>query len=65
MKPTTHELLIINELLRMESAEVQKLQAMLPMVADADLRSEITSCVQTGSDHVKALLQFCQSNQLA
>lgn len=65
MSVTTHEMLQINELLRMESTEVQKMQAMLPMISDADLRSEVESCIQTATNHTKALLAFCKTNQLA
>ncbi|HYF81090.1 MAG TPA: hypothetical protein VD973_28590 [Symbiobacteriaceae bacterium] len=65
MKVTTHEMLEINELLRMESTEVQKMQALLPMVADADLRQEIEACISTATHHTQALVKFCQANQLA
>lgn len=65
MKVTTHEMLEINELLRMESTEVQKMQAMLPMVADGDLRGEIQSCIQAATQHTQALVKFCKENQLA
>ncbi|HWI60207.1 MAG TPA: hypothetical protein VNT75_00070 [Symbiobacteriaceae bacterium] len=65
MKPTTHEMLQITELLRLESTDVQQMQAMLPMVADPELRTEISNCIQTGTTHVKALVAFCQSQQLA
>ncbi|MDF2629603.1 MAG: hypothetical protein K0R39_3434 [Symbiobacteriaceae bacterium] len=65
MKVTAHEMLEINELLRMESTEVLKMQAMLPMIADADLRQEMESCITTATHHTQALVKFCQANQLA
>lgn len=65
MKATTHELLSLNELIRVQSTEVQKLQAMLPMIAEADLRSEIQSCIQSGTSHVKQLVDFVKTSQVA
>lgn len=65
MKPTVHEMLQMGELLRTQSAEVQKLKAMMPMLSDPDLRQEVQSCISTSSGHAKALLDFCQSAGLA
>lgn len=64
MQPTVHEILQMNELLRLESGEVQKMQALLPMVSDPELRSEISACIQTGSAQVKALVDLCKQHQL-
>jgi len=65
VKVTAHEMLAINELLRNEAVGVKKMQAILPMVADEDLRAEITNCIQTDTAHIKALVKFCEANQLA
>jgi hypothetical protein len=63
-KPTEHELLQLQELLRVETMEIQKTQAILPMIGDADLRQELSACLQTGTAHVKALVNYCQTQQL-
>lgn len=65
MQLTVHETLQLNELVRMESGDVQKLQAILPMVSDAELRQEISSCIQAGSSHVKALVDLSKKAQCA
>lgn len=65
MKPTAREMLELNELLRMETVEVQKMQAMLPMIGDEDLRREMNNCIQTDTAHIKAMVDFCKANQLA
>jgi hypothetical protein len=65
VKPTVHETLQLNELVRMEATEVRKLQAMLPMIADEDLRAEVATCIQNGTVALKALVDFCKTNQLA
>lgn len=64
MKPTVHETLQFNELVRLEAMDVQKLQAMLPMIGDDDLRSEVATCIQNGTNTVKTLVDFCKANQL-
>lgn len=61
---TVREKLELNELIRMESMEVQKVQAMLPMIGDADLKAELSGCVQTATAHVKALVEFCKAKQI-
>ena len=48
---TTHEMLILNELIRLESGDVQKTKSMLAMVSDPDLRQQLTACLQTGQAH--------------
>lgn len=64
VKVTEHEKLQLQELIRMETAGVQKAQATLAMVSDQDLRQELTTCLQTGKAHLKAMVAFCQENQL-
>jgi len=61
---SAHEMLQLNELIRMESMDVQKVQAMLPMIADPELRQQLNTCVQTGRAHVKALVDFCHAHGL-
>lgn len=63
-KPTTHEILQLNELIRMESTSLQKLQAMLPMIGDEELRGELSNTAQKGTTHLKALVAFCQTQGL-
>ncbi|MBY6275598.1 hypothetical protein [Symbiobacterium thermophilum] len=58
---TAHELLLLNELIRLESGDVQKTKSMLAMVSDADLRQQLTGCLQTGQAHVRALHDFCRA----
>jgi hypothetical protein len=58
-------MLQLNELLRMQSTEVRKMRAMLPMLGDPDLRQEVTACIQADSAQVKALVDFCKEAQLA
>jgi hypothetical protein len=65
VKPTVHETLQFNELVRMEAMEVQKLQAMLPMIGDDTLRAEVATCIQNGTVALKSLVDFCKTNQLA
>jgi hypothetical protein len=65
VKPTVHEMLQFNELLRMQSTEVLKMQAMLPMLSDPDLRQEVQACVQADSAQVKAIVDFCKTEKLA
>ena len=65
MQPTVHEMIQINEMLRMESTDVQKLQAVMPMVSDPDLRQEIGSCIENGSSRVKMIVDFCKEHGLA
>lgn len=55
---TTHEQLSLHELIRMESMTIQQTQAMMPMIADEDLRREMTSCLQTGKAHLKTLVDL-------
>lgn len=62
--PTAHEKLAIHEALRMESAEVQKLQAMSPMMADADMSQLVSNCLNTAQTHVRALGDYLKSQQL-
>lgn len=61
---SVHETLQLNELIRIESMETQKVQAMLPMIGDPDLRQQLNACVQTGQAHVKALVDFCKAHNL-
>ena len=58
--PTVHEKLVLNEVLRTEAADVQKIQAMLPMIGDQELRQLLEGCVATGQAHVRTLMDFCQ-----
>jgi hypothetical protein len=64
-KPTVHEMLQLNELIRVESMEVQKVNAMLPLIGDADLRSELETCAQEGTTHLRALVDYCKSQGIA
>lgn len=63
-KATVHEMLQFNELIRIQAAEVLKMQAMAPMVSDPDLTAEIQACINTDSGHVKALVDYVKANQL-
>lgn len=63
-KPTTMETLQLNELIRVEAMELQKVQAMMPLIADADLKQELSGCVQTAQTHLKALVEFTKKNQV-
>jgi len=56
---TAHEKLLLNELIRLESGDVQKTKSMLTMIADADLRQQLKACLQTAQAHVQALTDFC------
>jgi hypothetical protein len=60
-KATVHEMLQFNELIRAQSTEVQKMQAMAPMVADPDLRQEIEACISADSAQVKALVDYAKT----
>lgn len=64
VKVTAHEKLQMQELIRMETAAVQKAQATLAMVSDPELRQEMTTSLHTGKEHLKCLLDFCRENQL-
>ncbi len=64
-KMTAHEMLSLNELIRMESMEVQKVQAMMPMISDPELRGEFSSCTQTAKNHLKALVGVAQPSTQA
>ena len=61
-KPTTHELMKLNELIRTEAVELQKLAPVLPMIGDAELREHLEGCLNTGKAHLKALVGFCREN---
>ena len=61
---TAHEMLLLNELIRLESGDVQKTKSMLAMVSDPDLREQLTACLQTGQAHVRALHDFCRARGL-
>lgn len=60
-----HELLQLQELIRMESMGVQQVQAMLPMISDPEFKQLMTTCVETGKAHVNALVDFCKLHNLA
>lgn len=64
VKPTTHEMLGFNELIRMESVDLQKTQAMMPMIADPELREATSGCIQRSKAHVKAMVDFVQAAQV-
>lgn len=61
---TVHETLQLNELIRIEAAEVQRVQAMLPMIADPELKQQLNACLQTGRAHLKALVDYCRSHNM-
>ena len=63
-KVSVHEMLQLNELIRLESGDVQKTKAMLPMISDPDLRQQLNACLQTGQAHVKALVDYCRTHQI-
>jgi len=60
-----HEILQLNELIRMEAMSVQQMQAMLPMISDPELKQLLSTCVQTGKTHANALVDFCKLHNLA
>lgn len=63
--PTVHEKLVLNEVIRTEAADVQKVQAMLPMIGDPELRQLLEGCVTSGKAHVRTLVDFCHKHNVA
>lgn len=57
---TAHEKLLLNELIRLESGDVQKTKSMLTMIGDPDLREQLKACLQTAQAHVRAMTDFCE-----
>lgn len=63
--PTVHEKITLHEMIRMETVEVQKIRAMMPMIADPEMRQLFENCSTTGQAHLRALVDFCKATQLA
>lgn len=64
IQPTAHEMLHINELIRLEASDTQKIQSMLPMIGNPELRQLFQECVQTGQAHTRAMVDYCKTHQL-
>lgn len=65
VKPTIHEVLHLNETLRLEALGVQQARVVAGMIGDDELRSQVENCVGMGKAHTKALLEFVRTNQIA
>jgi hypothetical protein len=59
-KITAHEMLQINEALRIEAAEVEKLMSILSMMTDTGIRQEIEACIEAGRRHIDHLTALTQ-----
>lgn len=60
-KLAAHEALELHEVLRLESVSATKLQMMMPLVRDNDLRSYMQDCLQRGKDNMKAMSAFAKT----
>lgn len=56
-----HEALELHEILRTESLGATKVQAMLPMVTDAELKAFMQESLQRKQDRIQRLRQVAQS----
>lgn len=62
--PTVAEKVQLSHLMESEAVGIQKSQAMLPMLADPQLRQQVEACMQTGKVHLGALLTFSKEHNL-
>lgn len=63
-KVTEAEQVALSSMLQAEVVAVRQIQAILPMVADQEMRQEIEACIQTGKTHISALLSFSKEHHL-
>ena len=63
-KVTEAEQVALSSMLQAEVVAVRQIQAILPMVADQEMRQEIEACIQTGKTHISALLAFSKEHYL-
>lgn len=61
---TEAERVHLSAMLQAEAVGVRQLQAILPMVADQEMRQELEACIQTGKTHLGTLLAFSQQHHL-
>lgn len=62
---TAREMIVLSDLIRMESSDLQKVRAVLPFIGDADLRGLLEGCAHTGQTHLKELAAFAKENGLS
>lgn len=62
--PTVGEQVQLSMLIKSEATALQQSQAILPMIADPELRQQVESCVQTSKAHLTALLSYSKQHQL-
>jgi similar to spore coat protein len=60
-KLAPHEALELHEVLRLESVSASKLQMMMPLVKDNDLKSYMQDCLQSKQDNMQAMQAFAKN----
>jgi hypothetical protein len=63
-QPAPHELLHVNELLRIHSCDVEHTVNTLSTVQDPQLRQLLQTCAQTGRQHIQDLMAWCTAHNV-
>ncbi|MFZ5813698.1 MAG: hypothetical protein ACOY93_00160 [Bacillota bacterium] len=62
--PTVAEQVQLATLLQSEAVALRKIQAMQPVISDPELRQQVQTCIQTGKNHLTALMSFGKEHRL-
>lgn len=62
--PTAVEQAELSAMLQAEVVALRQVQAILPMIADQEMREQMEACIQTGKTHLHSLLAYSHTHHL-